>query len=310
MSKCNCQVEFLHDSNGRRERPWARYKIMNTYLALAYDDVDGNKAERLRNCATWLQFNREDGGNLKLSKANFCRVRLCPVCAWRRSLKTYGQVRACMQDLGNKYRYIFLTLTVPNVRGDKLKSAIDNLTIGFNRLFKYKEIAAVVKGYYRGLEITHNMQRDDYHPHIHCIVAVNPSYFTSRGYVKRDRWLELWRKATKIDRITQVDVRTIKGSAEHACAEVAKYSVKPGDVICFDDWELTVSTVRILDDALDHRRLIGFGGCFMEAHKRLHLDDAEDGDLTHTETTPQQADEDTMQIAYAWHTGYCQYVKK
>lgn len=282
---------------------------MNSYLALAYDEIDEHKAERLRKCATWLQFRREDSG-LKLSNANFCRVRLCPVCAWRRSLKTYGQVRACMQDLGDKYRYIFLTLTIPNVDGEELAEAITRLTVGFNRLFKYKAVAVAAKGYYRGMEITHNLDRNDYHPHIHCIVAVNPSYFTSRYYLKRDTWLELWRKAMQDERIIEVDVRTIKGNAEHACAEVAKYAVKPGDVVSFDDWDLTLDTVRTLDKAMDHRRFIGFGGCFLEAHKRLHLDDVENGDLTHTETTPQAADKDVELIAYAWHTGYNQYVRK
>lgn len=308
MKTMDCQVEFLHDSNGRRERPWARYKIMNSYLSLAYDEVDPAKAERLRNCATWLQFSQTSEG-LRLRLANFCRVRLCPVCAWRRSLKTYGQVRSCMHELGSSYRYLFLTLTVPNVDGIILKAAIDRLVIGFNRLMKYKEVTAAVKGFYRGLEITHNLERDDYHPHIHAIIAVNPSYFTSRSYIRRDRWLALWQRAMQNDSITQVDVRALTGSAEHACAEIAKYAVKPGEIICFDDWNLTVDTVRTLDAALKNRRLIGFGGCFMDAHRKLHLDDVEDGDLTRLETTS-QAEEEEQTIAYAWHTGYSQYVRK
>ena len=307
--KCiESQVEFLHDTSGRRERPWARYKLMNSYLSLAYDEFDSAKAERLRGCATWLQFSQTSEG-LRLKLANFCRVRLCPVCAWRRSLKTYGQVRACMHELGTSFRYVFLTLTVPNVTGDKLMSSLDRLVIGFNRLMKYKEVSAAVKGFYRGLEITHNLERDDFHPHIHAIIAVNPSYFTSRTYIRRDRWLALWQRAMQDDSITQVDVRSISGSAEHACAEVAKYAVKPSEIICFDDWDLTVETVRILDAALKNRRLIGFGGCFMDVHRKLHLDDAEDGDLTHLETTPQASEEEEKLVAYTWHTGYSQYVK-
>ena len=304
-----CQLEILHDNNGRRERPWARYKLMNSYLSLAYDNIDERKAERLRNCATWLHFSQTDSG-LRLKLANFCRVRLCPVCAWRRALKTYGQVRACISELGSEYAYIFLTLTMPNVCGSDLKGALDRLTIGFNRLMKYKAVSAAVNGFYRGIEVTHNLDTDMFHPHIHAILAVRPSYFTSRYYIAHDKWLGLWRRAMQDETITQVDVRRLKGDVEHACAEVAKYAVKPGEVLSFDDWDLTVNTVRTLDKALDHRRLIGFGGCFLDAHKRLHLDDTEDGDLTHVETTPQAADDNEQLIAYAWHTGYNQYVRK
>jgi hypothetical protein len=199
---------------------------------------------------------------------------------------------------------------MPNVCGSDLKGALDRLTIGFNRLMKYKAVAAAVKGFYRGIEVTHNLDTDMFHPHIHTILAVSPSYFTSRYYLSHDKWLDLWRRAMQDESITQVDVRRLKGDVEHACAEVAKYAVKPGEVLSFDDWDLTVNTVRTLDKALDHRRLIGFGGCFLEAHKRLHLDDTEDGDLTHVETTPQVSEESEQVIAYAWHTGYNQYIRK
>ena len=308
MNKNICQ-EVLHDCNGRREKPWAQYKILNQYLALAYDEIDEKKAGRLRDCATYLEFTKE-GDKMFLKHANFCRVRLCPVCAWRRSLKTYGQMRACMQALGNDYRYIFLTLTMRNCDGGSLKKSIDRLLQGFNRLLKYKDVQRAVKGFYRGLEITHNIDNDTYHPHIHCILAVAPSYFKSRYYLSHDKWLALWCRAMQDTSITQVDVRALKGSCEHACAEVAKYSVKPKDIICFDDWDLTVDTVRVLDEALKGRRLIGFGGCFLDVHRKLHLDDADDGDLTHIETDVHQSDVDEKIIAYAWHTGYSQYLRR
>lgn len=305
-----CQ-EVLHDKNGRRERPWARFKLMNGYLALAYDEFCSHKAERLRDCASWLQFTREGDGSMKLHKANFCRVRLCPVCAWRRSLKTYGQVRAIMNELGDNYAYVFLTVTVKNCSGDNLSDTITQVGEGFHRLMKYKEVKKVCRGFYKGMEVTHNIEDDTFHPHIHAILAVNKSYFTSRDYIKQARWVELWQRAAQLDYTPIVDVRKLKGTAEKAVAEVAKYAVKPSEVICFDDWNLTVDTVETLDKALDHRRLTGYGGCFKDAHKRLHLDDNEDGDLTHTETeSAPDTDEEKEIIAYTWHTGYSQYIRK
>lgn len=310
MKTAVCQ-EVLHDYNGRRERPWAAFKLMNGYIALAYDEVDERKAERLRGCASWLHFLRKEEGGMKLHRANFCRVRLCPICAWRRSLKTYGQVRACINYIGDGCQYIFLTLTIKNCIGSALSDEITHINEGFHRLMKYKEVQKACKGFYKGLEITHNVEQDTFHPHIHAILAVNKSYFTSRDYIKQARWTELWSRACKLAYTPVVDVRKIKGSKEKAVAEVAKYSVKPSEIICFDDWDLSVETVRILDEALDHRRLTGFGGVFKEAHAALHLDDNEDGDLTHVETeaTPEEEEEQKI-LAYTWHTGYSQYIRK
>lgn len=304
-----CQVDILEDvSPTGRARPWALLKKTADILSLLYSDINERKAERLANCGSWLSFVRRGDGTLSLHKANFCRVRLCPVCSWRRSLKTYGQVRAITEALGERFAYIFLTLTIPNVSGDDLKAGLDTLTIGFNRLMKYKAVGQAVKGYYRAIEVTHNIQSDTFHPHIHALIAVAPSYFTSRYYLSQAEWLKLWNKACKRSDITSLDVRRLRGNLDKACAEVAKYTVKSKDIIYFDDWDLSEKTLSILDSALSSRRFIGYGGCFAEAHKKLHLDDVEDGDLVHTEidnVTSEQLDI----ITYTWHSGYCQYIK-
>ena len=307
MKQTYCQ-EVLHDKQDcRRERPWAKTKLMNGFLAIAYEDVDPRKAERLRECATWLTFCRKEDGHLKLHKANFCRVRLCPVCAWRRSLKTFGQVRAVMQELGDSYSYIFLTLTMRNCSSSELSSEISHLGLSFNRLMKYKSVDTVVKGYFKALEVTHNIEADTYHPHLHIVFAVNKSYFTNRTYLSHDKWTSLWQKALQVSYTPIVDVRKVKGTADKAVAEISKYAVKSSEIICYDDWDLTVDTVRTLDKALENRRLTGYGGVFKDAHKRLHLDDNEDGDLTHVETEA-VSEEDLPIVTYAWHTGYSQYI--
>lgn len=314
MKKAKCQAvepEVLHDGNGRRERPWAFHKLSNSLIAAAYDEFDERMAAKMRDCANYLQFAVLGDGKLKLRKASFCRARLCPMCSWRRSLKTYGQLRAIMDDLATQdYAYIFLTLTVRNCSGSELAETLNKIFVGFNRLSKYKEVARVVRGAFRACEITHNLDTNEYHPHLHCIIAVNPSYFHSRDYISQFDWSELWRRALKVDYTPIVDVRRCYGSAEHCVAECAKYSTKAAEIICYDDWDLTVDTVRILDHALKGRRLTGYYGAFREAHKKLHLDDNEDGNLTHVEAKQISDDDNIKLISYAWHSGYCQYVRR
>lgn len=308
MVLTECQ-EVLHDKRkSGKERPWALYKLSNGYIAMAYDEVDTSKAERLRNCASWLEFTKTEGG-LKLHNANFCRVRLCPICQWRRSLKTFGQVYKIVSVAQHDYAFIFLTLTVKNCEGKALKDTLDELARSWNRFIGYKDIKNVVKGFYRGTEVTHNLTDDTYHPHFHCLLAVNKSYFTSRDYLSQPKWRALWRKAARLNYDPQVDVRRVKADkVDGVCAEVAKYAVKVSDVICFDDWDLTVDTVATLDKALDKRRFISFGGVFKEIHKQLNLDDVEQGDLVH-ENDSELPDVSKDTVLYAWNTGYNQYVR-
>lgn len=303
-----CQEVLVDKGRNGKVKPWAVYKLSNAYIATAYDEIDINKSRRLRDCASWLEFERGDNG-LKLHNANFCRVRLCPICAWRRSLKTFGQVSAVVNAMEDNYRFIFVTLTIRNCYPDELSDTITNLLNAFNLLIKYKACKQAFKGIFRGLEVTHNVLANTYHPHLHLLVAVNKSYFSSRYYISQDLLTNLWKKALKADYTPIVHIESIKHSKSKAIAEVAKYSTKASEVICFDDWDLTVDTVCVLDKALHNRRLTGWYGVFRDYHKRLHLDDSEDGDLVHTETDINKSEEEVQKIVYTWHTGYSQYIK-
>ena len=74
--------EVLDDrtSTGRL-RPWREFKLANELLSAHYEEIDPSKAERLRNCATYLAYQKSGADGQKvLYHAFFCRVRLCPFC--------------------------------------------------------------------------------------------------------------------------------------------------------------------------------------------------------------------------------------
>lgn len=313
MTETRTQAEILDDRTpGGKPIDWRRRKMANEYLAMAYDAIDPHKAERLRGCANMLVYGvRHDPqtgeASRKLRAANFCRVRLCPICQWRRSLRLYSQMRRIMAYLADRdYRYIFLTLTIPSVSGGELSNTLDSIAEGYNRLTKYKEVAQVMQGWYRGLEITHNVWTDLYHPHLHILVAVRKSYLKSRYYLPQARWQALWERAMGLDQAI-VDVRTIKGEDAKAVCEATKYAAKSADYIIPDDWQLTIDTVALLDAALDGRRLIGFGGALRDARRALRLQDIETGDLVDIDDSA-DVEEDEYTVSYAWHTGYTQYL--
>lgn len=82
-----------------------------------------------------------------------------------------------------KGRFLFLTLTVKNVEGEALNSTISQLTKSFDRLFKRAKVQRNLLGYLRSVEVTHNENDKTYHPHIHVLMMVRPSYFQSKKII-------------------------------------------------------------------------------------------------------------------------------
>lgn len=303
MNEVKSQVLVDKSSTGKT-RDWALHKLHSGYISLAYEEIDPKKSERMRECAQWLAFHRKEDGTLKLHDARFCRVRLCPICQWRRSLKTFAQMSKVLDIAkADGYQFIFLTLTMRNCTADALSDELTHILLSFNRLMKYKDVQKAVNGYYRGCEVTHNIRTDEYHPHLHVVLAVRPSYF-SHSYISHDKWVALWQRALQVQYTPVVDIRKCRGGAK-AIAEACKYAVKPSDILNFDDWDMTVDTLRVLDKALENRRFVGLGGILKEIHKKLHLDDMEEGDLVHVEGEA-QSDATVDEIIYFWN-GYSQY---
>ena len=312
--------EVLDDrtSTGRL-RPWREFKLANELLSAHYEEIDPSKAERLRNCATYLAYQKSGADGQKvLYHAFFCRVRLCPICQWRRALKTFAQTDAIMKAMTRsaKYRFLFLTLTIENCPPDKLSETIDLLMAAWSRMSRFKAFSAV-EGWYRGLEVTHNVRKkslsyDTYHPHFHVLLAVKPSYFSGREYLSHHDWMELWKKALRIPYDPVVHVRAIKGVSIKAVAEAVKYTVKPSDYIVPRDWDLSVKSIYTLDRALANRRLVAYGGVMSDWHRKLHLDDPEDGDLVHVDDDVEQnlTAEDLKLVTYGWYSGYRQYYRE
>ena len=304
------------------QKRWVRKKEDSEMLADVYESMGyDRRSERVRDCGSWLEFAApaDFSETPKLHFANFCRDRLCPLCCWRRSRKVFGQVSQVMDLIGQKYRFIFCTLTVRNCSGEELHRVIDKMQKAWNRLMTYKEIRQAFKGWFRAIEITRHPEYKpeiEYHPHFHVIFAVNPSYFTdSKIYIRQKRMCQLWAKAAQLSYDPVVDIRMVKPKASEqpentvdipelaAVAEVAKYSVKSADYLNGDFPEIQ-QAVTIFLRSLEGRRLCSYGGVFQKARKQLQLDDETDGDLIHTDPD-QKLRTDVAQILYRyqWQVG-------
>lgn len=309
------QGEILVDKNSRgKERDWRGRKILSLKLADIFKELQYKKTfvERVISCGDTLQFIQNQDGNLKLYQAYFCKNKLCPMCNWRRSMKYSYQTSRIVDEAikqSPKGRFLFLTLTVKNVEGEALNSTISQLTKSFDRLFKRAKVQRNLLGYLRSVEVTHNENNKTYHPHIHVLMMVRPSYFQSKkDYITQKEWSDMWSQSLKVDYAPMVDIRTVKEKGKGmrgAILETAKYPTKP--------IKLDVENKQVVDDlynGLYRKRQLGYGSLFKTIKKQLALDDAENGDLVHTSDDKENISKGTEIVAIWNATKQNYYLKK
>ena len=222
-----------------------------------------------------------------------------------------------MDELNEKYAYIFVTYTIRNCSAEELNGQVNALLEALYKLHKKSSIRRAFKGHFRALEITHNKDKPqslEYHPHIHVIYAVNKSYFKNNTYIKNQTLAELWAECLKLDYYPQVQMKRIKAKSgkeeiklKNAVKEVAKYTVKGTDYLKGTEEEIDKSVFTLIG-TLASRRLCAFGGCFKEAAKKLKLDDLDEGDLIHTDIDKIHPELAHIVQTYKWQIGYGYYL--
>lgn len=245
-------------------------KLKNPKFSSYIEPLISKKMMKLINeCGDLLMFLSDfEMENKKLHKGSFCKNRFCPMCSWRMACKDSLKISILMEHLKKEWNkeFIFLTLTAPNVKGDKLEEEIRKYNKSFDKLMKRNEVKNIVKGYIRKLEVTYNSDMssksyDTYHPHFHVVIAVNKTYFKKSDlYINQQRWLELWQEATGDSSITQVDVRKSRANNLKEVYELAKYSAKDSDYL------ISRLVFETFYKALKGKRFIVYGGLFSEAN--------------------------------------------
>jgi len=340
----NTDDKILQDLKNGKEKPWREKKIKTLTLADSFKRLDyEKKSNRVRFCGSALAFLRNiETGEKCLKSANFCRERLCPMCQWRTSIKVFHQVSKVMDIAEKKYKNyvpIFLTLSVKNCKGEDLYSTLDVIFAGLRNLFTHRKFQRIAKGLFRALEVTYdgdevisetrykkykktydnkgihvgdkNLNYDTFHPHIHMVLLVDKSYFKGEDYMQTVEWVQMWRKAAKLDYDPVCDIRKVKtNKGKHkAVAEVAKYTLKDSEFLVNNN-DITDRLVSILSKALRGRRLYAFGGVFKEIAKELDMAEPDKGDLVHIDDESVREDVATVLEIYRWNFGFANYIKE
>jgi plasmid rolling circle replication initiator protein Rep len=313
-------AEILCDKINGKVQPWNRKKKKSVMLAHAMREIGehmNKKANRVWWCSDELTYNGNPNEGGKLIAAGFCRERLCTMCSWRRSIKTFynlSRVLDVAQDEAPELETVFLTLTAKNANGEDLPAALDTMYQGWRILMNHRRIKKVnLAGWFRALEITYNKNEDTYNQHFHVILLVDKGYFHDpKRYLHTTDWVKLWRASCHLDYdpICHIKaVRTGKDKKRAHVAEVAKYTVKEDDVIQ-KDASRTVRVVDVLGTALRGRRLFAFGGILKEIAKRLKADKPDEGDLVNIAEETMREDVAQALVTYKWDFGLQDYYRR
>jgi plasmid rolling circle replication initiator protein Rep len=282
---------------------------------LAVNHVSPRMGDLVKNCASWIQFLENKERDIKKwLYANSCDWRFCPMCTMRKSYRDALRISVVMDWISQVYAkdFIFLTLTVPNVKGDLLVDTISRMGKAWKRLLDRRHIESINHGFIRKLETTYdkepfitqdmwdgtgrhngrpraayftrrgllvddeNPNFDTYHPHFHAVLAVNKSYFKSRDYVSQEKWLKLWRESVRDETITQVDVRRIKRRAD-AASLAGGFDVNEFAKYAAKDEDYAVNehVFSVFYKALKGRQHQTYNGLFAEGNRKYKAGELE-----------------------------------
>lgn len=188
------QCSYLSDDS-KKDAEWDKWRSNSQLLEemLMLGDEPGilRYVERMQNCSKSLLFALEVGDegeiNQRLKEVRFCRFRHCAVCQARRSRRNYAQFLKSLPEILKNHegaRWVFLTLTVPNVNISCLREKLSSMSEAWHRFIKLKEFKNVL-AWVRSTEITKENEkktkREGYaHPHFHVLMMVKSTYFLEK----------------------------------------------------------------------------------------------------------------------------------
>ena len=248
--------------------------------------------ENISNCNSWWLMDHYRQQKVKdFKKTNLCKDKFCNNCKKVKQASRLAKFMPMIKEF-SKDKYLYhMVLTVPNCNGTDLKDIIKNMFKQFYALNRYLKIEKKIKGLdfeqysyigaIRSLEVTY--RRDDYHPHLHCIIAlenslddnryINNTFSKSRknGYRKFTEFeiliQKIWYLLNNNERVTKKAIEelelgyscTIDPIDESSVYEVFKYMTKSTDE---KNNILTYQNFKDLYFALYRVRQIQGYGCF------------------------------------------------
>jgi len=306
-------IQNIYKNQLLQETKHQKHKLLNNDIILKLQKCNYKKeSKQVRQCASYLVFSHQEHiqtaeRRLKLKNADFCRFRFCSTCNWRRNLNINRELLQALEAIEAKIsvKYLFLTLTIKNPKTNDLKATVKHLNESFKRMSLTKQYKDTILGHFKALEILGDETAGgEVHPHLHCILIVNSSYFQGKTYISQAKWSEMWQKALRVDYTPVVDVRRIRPkktkngkqltALQSAVFEVAKYSVKHTELTSKSDEEF----VSILEQT-KRMRFFATGGILK---KQINFQKCDD-ELIHFNEEIEAEWKEIEELIYEWKNG-------
>lgn len=190
--------ELILDGNGtgiEQIKKRNRTKFVNNYLMknLKALHLDSNSNEEsnywAKRYTKSFYCSSELKSNAGVFTSKFCGYKVCLICSRIRTAQLIRDYYEAVEQLPEKQ---FVTLTIPNVPEYALPEAARNMVKNFALI---RDVLRKTDNKIRGtrnMEITYNPDRDDFHPHFHCIISGRAESETLVDY-----WLKMYPDATR-----------------------------------------------------------------------------------------------------------------
>lgn len=230
---------------------WADYKHQADVVSWAFRPHANEKvqrwSQRIANCGKFLTYGytpHAEGYQRELVTARLCRVRTCPICQWRRSLKLTAEVGEKLHKIckeGSGLAPVMLTLTIRNCDVSELRETIQSMLRAWSKMTR-RVIFKDVQHWARSVEVTRGRKRitTDSHPHVH-ILMVLPIEKVTTDFMTNDVWAREWQDLLGLDYLPVCDIRPINQTNKGGIREVLKYAVKPSEETAISGWLAEVS---------------------------------------------------------------------
>ena len=144
-----------------------------------------NKAENINACFKFQAWDVYEKNKILDNKAHFrCRNRFCVNCQILINSYHAWKLKPVLREYESEgYKPYFLTLTVPNCKFGDLRETIKKMNKTYYKLFqkfnaddrrKYSGRLMKIYGSIKVLEISVNHEKQEFHPHFHVLVLLQP----------------------------------------------------------------------------------------------------------------------------------------
>lgn len=195
-----------YSNPGQKEslRKRAKRKYFSYNLAFNLAQLDSPLKKSYLNSLYCCSELKQDGDKIT---GKYCKNRWCMVCNSIRTGKSLNGYEPQFKKLIDPQ---FLTLTIPNVKKDELRTTIRGMKKQWTAIYKKlhrqcQKLKIKLVGIQK-LECTYNPIEDSYHPHFHFIIEGKPI-----AEAIHDEWLHRYPEARSIaQKIKPADLESMK----------------------------------------------------------------------------------------------------